>query len=189
MNRRIILFSFCGLIALCGVALFILPSLGFAHLNAELQEIDINSGKARFTRFVFYMRVSQVEKETVVSRLISGPTQARTEWHSVNLFTAGSRISPHYCFHGALSQLNRLELALQNSNMTEEDMQLYARRIVKAWKAEGDYFAAGAVIEEAEDRAYKKYLRTDQSTESRAFGTSGISAAKQPRMLEAGEMR
>jgi len=155
MIRRIVLFSFCGLIALCGVALFILPSLGFDHLNAELQEIDINSGKARFTRFVLYLPVSQAEKETVVSRLLSGPTQAPSEWHSVNLFTAGSRISPHYRFHGALSQINRLEAALQNSNMTEEDMELYARRVVKAWKDEGDYFAAGAIIEEAEERAYK----------------------------------
>jgi hypothetical protein len=31
--------------------------------------------------------------------------------------------------------------------------------------------------------------RTDQSTESRAFGTSGISAAEQPRMPEASGMR
>jgi hypothetical protein len=34
-----------------------------------------------------------------------------------------------------------------------------------------------------------KEKRTDQSTESRAFGTSGISAAEQPRMPEASGMR
>jgi len=70
--------------------------------NAE-QELDLSSGRARFTRHVLYFQAGRDVRDTPLSLALAGSCEeaGEEEWVKVNIFGLGTHASPHYTYHGA----------------------------------------------------------------------------------------
>ncbi|MEX1016852.1 MAG: hypothetical protein WDZ31_08900 [Phycisphaeraceae bacterium] len=99
-----------GLPAFVAGVLLVLTSGIFvwSPLNCWHEEIDINSGRLRTTRYLLYVKVADETQQTWVSRAISQPV-GPADWHRVNTFSPGTGNSPHYLYHSAISQIRSFE--------------------------------------------------------------------------------
>jgi hypothetical protein len=150
--RQLLLFLLAPVILVLFV-LFVMPAFGFERMNAELQEVDLSSGKTRITRFVCYLPISRNEQETVISRSLPWKGAKPSRWVPVNLFAAGNRVSPHYAFHSTINQIERIEAAWSLSNFDTEEKAEFSKRLLQAWQNGGGDFEAQPIVEEIEKRS------------------------------------
>jgi hypothetical protein len=64
----------------------------------------------------------------------------------VNTFSPGVTHSPHYRYHGALSQLSSLHQAWMVQQFTPEAKRLTAQALLDRWRDGGNYRAASQLI-------------------------------------------
>lgn len=156
-KRRLIFWSCFAAVLLALVREFwpICPP-PFPRWNCETQEINIQTGQARYRRYRFFIRVRNETKETALSELITKPVNVAeiAPWHTVNQFAPPSfRISPHFRFHGALSQASNFKNALAFSRIAKDRQHELATEILHQWQTTGGYFGADDVIMELYDEA------------------------------------
>ena len=59
-------------------------------------------------------------------------------WQTVNVFAPPSKhVSPHYIFHGALSQVREVELIFNMLNATKEKKKEIATKVLTLWQLSG----------------------------------------------------
>jgi len=117
--------------------------------NCETQEINIKTGKARYRRYRCFVRIGDTIKDTVLSRAIAEPVSVAEikDWQTVNQFAPPSfGISPHYRFHGALSQVEEVEILQNVYNLNQSDVASIARHLLIEWQTNGSYFAASRFL-------------------------------------------
>lgn len=145
-----------GIVA-AGLALMILPPLvvpvltPWSEMNCENQEINIKTGQARYSRSLWFVKISERVEDTALSHALNGETVnvAETEvWHRVNTFSPGVRHSPHYRYHGALSQAKEFGTLQQVYGLNKVDAARFAREVLITWQTNGSYFAADKVLQE-----------------------------------------
>jgi len=138
-------------------ALLILPPLvvpvfsPWSDINCEHQEINIKTGQARYSRSLWFARISERTEDTALSRALGGETVNAAEmeaWHRVNTLSPGVGHSPHYRYHGALSQAKEFELLRQAYGLNEADAAKLAREVLIQWQTNGSYFAAGKLLQD-----------------------------------------
>ncbi|MBN8459560.1 MAG: hypothetical protein J0M04_17155 [Verrucomicrobia bacterium] len=82
----------------------------WSRFNCRCEEVDIATGRLRFTRYRLYRKVSDEIRPSALSaclpeEMIAG---AKPDWQRVNTFSPGVNHSPHHAFHGAIYQLHEL---------------------------------------------------------------------------------
>ncbi|MBI5723004.1 MAG: hypothetical protein HZA50_03520 [Planctomycetes bacterium] len=191
-RRPFIVFA---LILLCAVIYCVIVSFinPWSRLYNEEQELDLYSGKARFTHHVLYFQTRQDVSETVLSHATSqgGDQPTNEKWVKVNVFGFGFRQSPHFIYHGAFGQIAELEKYWDLGNFDVASRAKTARQLLMVWREGGCYSAAreyfellmkgirsrpdgqpttvGDVSDDLADRAitaYNKTLRTTTSPDS-----------------------
>lgn len=128
---------------ICGIASFFLISFlnPWSEFNCRHQDINIKNGKARYTRYLFFIKISEEIKDTPLSLALQGKTvdlkKSDKEWHHVNTFSLGVRNSPHYIFHSALLQTEQLKSLALFLNLNSGEQKKIAENILKLWQETG----------------------------------------------------
>lgn len=116
------------------------PFITWSRLNCSCEYIDINSGRIRYQRYLVGLCIRESVEETALSRLVSADTEGKpAEWRCVNTFSPMVRHSPHYRYHGAIYQVQMLELFWDNYRFTPQARLQMARDVLSLWNSgEGD---------------------------------------------------
>ena len=94
-----------------------------------------------------------------MSRAITEPVSVAEikDWHTVNQFAPPSfHISPHYRFHGALSQVREVEVLQAVYELTQNDVASIARQLLIEWQTNGRDFAASRFLNDKRVELEKK---------------------------------
>ena len=140
-----------------------LAILAPAVVSYRREDINVKTGQARYSRYVFGVKVSDAVKDTLLSTALAGqvidiaPIQP---WHPVNTFPLGRHYSPHYFFHGALAQVHELALISEMYHPSPERQAEIARAVLTRWQTAGN------------DHTAMQYLaELDQGLEARQQST------------------
>lgn len=117
--------------------------------NSRHQDINIKTGQARYSRRLWFIKISERIEDTSLSLALQGDTVDVTDtrpWRRVNTLSPGLNHSPHYRFHGALSQARMAEVIYAMYEFTPERKREVAVAVLTAWQESGG------------DRAAEEYL-------------------------------
>jgi hypothetical protein len=136
----------------------------WSTINCRDQEINIKTGQARYSRYLWYIKVSERAEDTILSKVLDGESVDVADivpWHMVNRFSPGLHHSPHYRFHGALSQTRQIELLFQLLEPDVQRKKQIVQNLLTLWQTHGSYFEArrylATLSEEASTALEKKY--------------------------------
>lgn len=124
----------------------------WTEFNCRHQEVDINSGRLRYSRYLFYFKISERTEDSALSRALSlgikSANGSKPQWHKVNTFSPGYRHSPHYIFHSAIHQIRMLGPWLESDSVSADIRTKIAEDVVALWKFDGSDSLAGDYIYE-----------------------------------------
>lgn len=115
----------------------------WTEINCRHQDINIKTGQARYSRYLWYVKISEVVKDTPISVALGGKVMDVADvepWRRVNTFSPGLRHSPHYHYHGALHQARELDLISELNELGTEEKREIAENILELWQTERGYF-------------------------------------------------
>ncbi len=147
MKKRIKI-TIWTIVAILFLAPIILPRFEpwtWTELNCVHAEINIKTGKARYSSYLWYMKISERIEETPLSLTLQGETIDIKEIQSWRLFhssSPGINHSPHYLFGAALSQAKELDIIVENLSLSPERKKEIARKILTLWQESEDYGSA-----------------------------------------------
>ncbi len=133
------------LIAVIALPPFIVPIFSpWSEINCRHEEINIKTGQARYSRYIWFICVSERVEETFISKLLNGERVEKgdiEEWQKVNTRSLFGP-SPHYRFHAAYFQIGQLETLSSMKKMIDgegfkkEDAVIWLNK----WQTSGDDF-------------------------------------------------
>ena len=124
----------------------------WSALNCWHDEVDINTGRYRRTRFLLYRQIGERTEETWLSHSVRNPNTS-PDWRRVNTFSPGIRYSPHHQFHGAIHQIKTLELAHNIIPFEPEARRKVANTVLTLWENNGSYSGADDFVEKVAQTA------------------------------------
>jgi hypothetical protein len=138
-----------------GFAVLMSGVTGWSDLNSVHQDIDIATGRVRQTRYLFNCKITESLHDTILTRWLPPEkvAVARPAWRRVNTFSGFSDVSPHHAFHGAISDLQRLEATNSLAAFTEDAKRTVAEKVVGLWQAKNDDSVAGDYITRLRSKA------------------------------------
>lgn len=127
---------------------------GWSRINCWTQEIDINSGRTRYTRYWFWKVTKQEISPTWMSQLLNKTDEnIAPNWHLVAAWSPGTRHSPHFAFHGAIADLDTAEKIFQLYNIPRERQIALAKAVRDSWNRTGNDAEAHGLITQLFDEA------------------------------------
>jgi len=139
-------------------------------INCRYQEINIKTGQARYSRILWFIKISEQVEDTPLSLTLQGEVvdvNNITAWHRVNTLSPGLRHSPHHVFHGAFAQAATLEAVLEMHNASELQRKDAAKGLLSIWQESGNYFAAHDYLNEL-DKKLEQIDPADSSIATRS---------------------
>ena len=138
--RRRLLYWLCGGV----LAIFFVIGIWSDH---ELQEVDLSNFEFRTSRCVFGIRFPIQAQTLPFAKYVTVP-QAEHQWVTVNTFAWGARYSPHYRYHGAVSDLEMfcLAITLPEFKLSTDQVRSSANEIARLLRA-GDPRCATQEVE------------------------------------------
>jgi hypothetical protein len=115
--------------------------LPWSRLNCWSYDVDINSGRIRYTRHFFYAQVRQRIEDSALSRALQPQDHGPhiPQWQRVYTFSPGVGHSPHHLYHSAIHQIGRMEKAWTLGRFSAAARRASAQRILERWQsANGD---------------------------------------------------
>jgi len=142
--RRPIVWGIIGVVAALVMIPVVVPLvfMPWTKLNCEQQDINIKTGQARYTRYIWYVKTSERIDDTAISKALQGETvdvAAVKPWQRVNTFSLGVLHSPNYLFHGAFGQIREMAMADKVTKFTPERRREVARTMLELWQKSGNY--------------------------------------------------
>ncbi len=137
----------------------------WSEINCQHQEINIQTGQARYTYYLWYVPVSERTEDTPLSLALQGKTvqlasdkltnpDTETEpWHSANTFSFAVGHSPHHRYHAALWQSHVFGVIADEYDLTPAEQQAIAKDILIRWQESGGDSGADAIIDELRQHA------------------------------------
>ncbi len=149
--RRFLLRGLLVLVAVPPI-LLALSLLGFfpwSGVNCWQSDIDITSGRIRYTRYLLWIPAQRSVSDSALTRAVSPATttDSRADWHPVVTFSPGLHHSLHYRFHGAIHQIQELEFSWVSGKMTPAARKESARQVLRLWQQELSYMRATNYIQ------------------------------------------
>jgi len=112
----------------------------WSAINCRQQEINVKTGRARHSRYLWFLKASETVRDTPLSVALDGEVVYAAPikpWHRVNTFSPGISNSPHYVFHGAFSQAREMEMICEMIDATPAQKRDIAREILTLWQQAG----------------------------------------------------
>lgn len=127
-------------------------------LNCWHYDVDVCSGRIRYTRYIAFVPIRQSVDESALSlALLPEDLQdSQPDWRRVTTLSPGVRNSPHFIFHSAMAQIQELEADWQTGEFTAAARRSSAKRLLELWQ-QGQC-----------DDAAEPYLRTISALASRS---------------------
>lgn len=114
------------------------PFVGFqwSPINCRYQDIDLDTGRARYTTMIYWIPVSRDIKHTAISsELAEADLNVRDgSWRRVNTFSPGTGHSPHHLFHSALHQVKQLEMIWDLEDHDGQTRKTSAKEVLRLWQ-------------------------------------------------------
>ena len=111
------------------------PFVTWSRLNCSCEDIDINSGRIRYRRYLLGLHVHTSIAETSLSRQVSADAGVDDpNWRCVNTFSPLVHHSPQYRYHGAISDVRLLESFWRTGRFTSSAQRQMARDILLLWQ-------------------------------------------------------
>jgi hypothetical protein len=131
------------------LALSLIGLFPWSGINCTRSDIDLNSGRTRFTRYLLWLPVTRSVQDSALTRALSPDdrTNPGENWHPVVTLSPGLYHSPHYRYHGAISQIRELEICWKYGKMTPQARRETARQVLRLWHEAGSYFPADDYIQ------------------------------------------
>ena len=123
-----------------GLALPFLLSLAgllpWSPINCWHYEVDIQSGRMRYTRYLAFVPISQRIDESALSRALQPDDlrDSQPDWRRALTLSPGVRNSPHYVFHSSIAQIRELEMVWQAGEFTPAAQRSSAKRVLELWQ-------------------------------------------------------
>jgi hypothetical protein len=141
-NRRRTLLWAVVSVLVAPVLLFAASLLGlfpWSPINCTHHDVDIQSGRLRLTRYIFWLRVHESFEDSALTKALRPEDYAATkpEWRHAVTLSPGLRHSPHYIYHSAIAQIRQLELAWSLAEFTPAARRASAKRILQLWQQTG----------------------------------------------------
>lgn len=130
----------------------------WSPLNCWHDDVDINTGRVRYTRYLFFCLVSDRTEDTWLSHAHNDSNGA-PDWRRVNTFSPGLGHSPHYRFHGAIYQINTLERADSMISFDPAARRKVADTLLKLWQHGGSGFDADQFVEYVAQAAFAMHKK------------------------------
>ncbi len=116
-----------------------LSLLGFfawSPLNCWHYDVDIRTGRIRYTRYLLFAQVVQRVEDSTLSKALQPEDLAggQPNWQRVHTLSPNVRNSPHYIFHGAMLQIRELDLIWRAGEFTPAARQSSAKRVLQLWQ-------------------------------------------------------
>lgn len=127
-------------IVLAGVVLppVVVPfSKPWTQINCRHEDINIKTGQARYSRYLWFVKISEEIEDTPISVALGGKVIDVADirpWHHVNTFSPGLRHSPHYSLHGALVQADQMDKIAILAQLGPDEKRDMAENILKLWQ-------------------------------------------------------
>ena len=151
-KRRLFLW---GALVIASVPILLLAAslvglLPWSPVNGWHYDMDIASGRIRYTRYLFWVPWRQVIEDSALTKALRPEDLAdvQADWHRVQTFSPGVSHSPHYHFHSATAQIRELEIAWTLAEFTPAARRTSAKRVLQLWQLAG------------RDNGARDYLRT-----------------------------
>ena len=137
------------------LALSLFGLFPWSGVNCWQNDIDINSGRIRQTRYLLWVPVQSSVTDSALTRAVSpeATTDPRADWQPVVTLSPGLHYSPHYRFHGAIHQMQELEFSWEFGKMTQAAREKTARQVLRFWQQTGSYGRAAEYIQSVWERA------------------------------------
>ena len=127
------------------VSIFTVP--GWWKLCYRCEDVDIKSGRIRYTRHLFYCKISEKIDDTILTKALGEFAEdVQPDWRRVSTFSLGVRHSTHYVYHGAIVQILQVGMIWQMSPFSDGAKRQVARTILDKWKADGHCFGVDDYI-------------------------------------------
>lgn len=142
-TRRHLICRWAVVFVLSAPALLIGASLlGFfpwSPINCSHRDVDIRSGRVRFTRYILWLCVHESVEDSALTRALQPEDFAATipAWRHAVTLSPGLSHSPHYIFHSAITQIRELELVWKHAEFTQAARRASAQRILQLWQQGG----------------------------------------------------
>lgn len=133
----------------CVLGIAIAGIFVWSPLNCWQEEVDIHSGRIRYSRFLLLICVTERVEDTMLSAVLpaSGVMTETPDWRRVNTFSPFVQTSPHHDFHGAMGQLQNLKLCWEAGNFTPAAKRESAHRLLETWQRAGNCSAGSRYLE------------------------------------------
>ncbi|TWU32663.1 hypothetical protein Q31b_58210 [Novipirellula aureliae] len=135
------------------VLLLISGLFPWSPLNCWHEDVDINTGRVRHTRYLLFCQIGDRIEETWLFRANSN-SNVSPDWRCVNTFSPGLGHSSHYHFHGAIHQINTLGLADNVVPFDPNARHKVAHRLLTLWQNSGSHFDADEFVEKVVRTAF-----------------------------------
>lgn len=141
--------------------------LPWSPINCWHYDVDIHSGRIRYTRYFAFVPISQRIDESALSRALQ-PEDLRAshpDWRRALTFSPGVRHSPHYLFHSAIHQIWELEMAWRVGEFTPAARRSSAKRVLELWQEGQSANAAKPYLRAISDlvlRSDSEHVSTDE---------------------------
>lgn len=128
-------------------AVWILPASGllaWSRINCWNYDVDIRSGRIRYTRYLCYVQIAHRIEDSALSSVLKDQTSVALppEWRRVHTFSPGVRHSPHYVYHSAIAQIKEMDAIWTLEKFTDDAKRRSAADLLKLWQRDkGDWEA------------------------------------------------
>ena len=140
------------------IFIIIYPSIFiWSPLCCRHEDVDINTGRIRYTRYLLYCKMSEKIEDSVLTKTISQfDEDTQPNWQHVNTFSPGVRHSPHYIYHGAIDQIHTVEKLWELYSFSNEAKKHVARHVLEKWQDDGHYFGVSEYLLEVSEMCDQK---------------------------------
>ena len=142
--KRVCSWLVISLLVLIAAVVVVPTFIPWTPINCTQQDVDIRTGRIRYSRYLAYCKVSERVEESALSRVLPREMVegVKPEWEPVNTFSPGLHHSPHYRFHGAFGQIRDIEILWEAGKVDESTRRKIASHVLAHWQFHGSYFSA-----------------------------------------------
>jgi len=168
-KRRIWLYVVGLLLLMAGM--FLLAPVGlwaWLGINYWTYEVDIFSGRIRYTRYLFFVTVRRKTEDSALTRALQPEDYAGTacEWRRVLTHSPGVGGCVRYAYGAGIAQIRQLEVVWEMGQFTPAARRATAKRVLELWQKNKNDSAADHYISAVADVAFRSEANKRNTNET-----------------------
>jgi len=128
-------------------------------LCCEFDDVDINTGRTRHTRYLLYCKISEKIEDSLLTKTIGQfPDGVQPDWQHVytSHLQIANRVHIHHAYHGAFAQIHNVDVIWQLFAFSDEAKRYLVQTVLDKWQSDGRYFGVDAYLVNVSTTAKQK---------------------------------